>query len=93
MNPMQWKTMQEWKVSGPENGREMLLLLPSCDRVVGTFSGMSQCWFSGGSTLRDAPVAWAELPPIPMALVERIKAASELEKRADSLRKSPLEHV
>ena len=39
---MVWKTMAEWRASGPPNGDEMLLLLADGSRVVGKHDGMKR---------------------------------------------------
>lgn len=85
-----WKTMQEWRQSGPENGTEMLVLLSDGQRVVALYRGESQSWYSAGEQLFLKVVAWSEIPSVPDELTARTGfVASELE-RLNALAVSPL---
>ena len=88
---MVWKTMAEWRASGPPNGDEMLLLLADGSRVVGKHDGMSLSWFCNGSDrIQEKVVAWFDLPPVPQELISRLKYIRETRDRLNKLEDSPL---
>lgn len=81
--------MAEWQSDGPDNGTEMLVLLPDEKRIVALFDGLGQAWMAGPNVI-PKPVAWAPIPPVPPALRERNRQITEDHAKLVKIASSPL---
>jgi hypothetical protein len=86
-----WRTLENWKRSGPGNGQEVLLLMSNgkimigrCDpegavwqeRVKGSYGLAEYEWI-----MIDDPLAWMPMPDLPAELKERLQYLAEQEER------------
>ena len=86
-----WRTMQEWRDSGPPNGDKMLVLMANKGRRVAHFDGMSRCWIYEDGESGENPVAWCEIPGVPQELIDRLNHIEQERVRLKDLLREPLE--